>query len=559
MGEIESRIKFMKEEKEQLFHKTLSLLNLWQEISDNFYIERADFTYRRNLGTDYAANLLTSYPLMFRRTLGDTFSAMLRPDDKNWFAMRTMRPDREDDAARKWLERATITMRRAMYARKAQFERATKLGDHDFAAFGQCVLTVELNRQADDLLYRCWHLRDVRWIENAEGEICKIYRQWKPEAYMLQKQFDGRNGRRDVSEAVKKKIREKNQFEPINVINVVMKSDEYEAPVGKKIRHPWVSIMFEEETGHILEEKGMLTKKYVIPRWLCSDSQYAFSPATICALPDGRLIQAITLTLLEAGEFAVRPPMVTPGDILRSDIQLYSGGVTTYDAEYDETTGEILRPINIPKDGAQFGLKLRDDTKEALMEAFFLNKIGLPPRTGQGEMTAYESGQRVADWIRGALPIFAPMEKNYNGELCDQTAELMLHAGAFGPKDRIPPSLRGMETQFSFTSPLHEAIEQQKGPIFQQSGALIAEAIKSDPACQFIVDAPKALRDTLYGIGVPADWMRNQDEAEKMTMDAQQQQKIQSALALAQQAGGAAKDFGAAASSFQSPQAPAGQ
>ncbi len=36
----------------------------------------------------------------------------------------------------------------------AQFVRATKEGDHDFAAFGQAVIYVDRNRAGDTLLYR---------------------------------------------------------------------------------------------------------------------------------------------------------------------------------------------------------------------------------------------------------------------------------------------------------------------------------------------------------------------------------------------------------------------
>ncbi|KKL56019.1 hypothetical protein LCGC14_2249620, partial [marine sediment metagenome] len=37
-----------------------TLLSLWQSIANNFYPERADFTYRRNLGSEFASNLFSS-------------------------------------------------------------------------------------------------------------------------------------------------------------------------------------------------------------------------------------------------------------------------------------------------------------------------------------------------------------------------------------------------------------------------------------------------------------------------------------------------------------------
>jgi hypothetical protein len=37
-------------------------------------------------------------------------------------------------------------------------------------------------------------------------------------------------------------------------------------------------------------------------------------------------------------------------------------------------------------------------------------------------MTAYEVGQRVQEYIRNALPIFEPMEMEYNAALCDESS-----------------------------------------------------------------------------------------------------------------------------------------
>jgi hypothetical protein len=128
-----------------LFGKRTQLMTLWQEIADNFYPERADFTLRRSLGDEFAADLTTSYPLIARRDLGNTLGSMLRPTAKRGFT-RARRTKREDIEARRWLEWSEEVMRRAMYDRKSQFVRACKEGDHDFAAFGQCVISVEFER-----------------------------------------------------------------------------------------------------------------------------------------------------------------------------------------------------------------------------------------------------------------------------------------------------------------------------------------------------------------------------------------------------------------------------
>ena len=177
---MDQRAKDLIKQGNYLFEKRTSLLSLWQEIADNFYPERADFTVVRNVGAEFADNLMTSYPVMARRDLGNSFASMLRRDD--WFSLRAEEEAREDNRARRWMEWAGGVQRRAMYDRSSKFVRATKEGDHDFAAFGQCVISVELNRNADGLLYRCWHLRDVAWAEDAEGDVSEVHRKWKPRA-----------------------------------------------------------------------------------------------------------------------------------------------------------------------------------------------------------------------------------------------------------------------------------------------------------------------------------------------------------------------------------------
>ena len=53
-----------------------SLNSLHQEIAENFYPERADFTQQRWLGQDFAANLMSSYPVIARRDLAEQLSTM---------------------------------------------------------------------------------------------------------------------------------------------------------------------------------------------------------------------------------------------------------------------------------------------------------------------------------------------------------------------------------------------------------------------------------------------------------------------------------------------------
>lgn len=517
-----------------LFVKKQPLTSLHQEIADNFYPERADFTITRSMGTDFAANLMSSYPVQCRRELGNQFSTMLRPTARPWFHPRQRYQKKSRSDVQGYLEWFEETQRRAMYDPAALFTRATKEGDHDYAAFGQCAISIELNKHGNGLLYRCWHLRDMCWQENDEGKLGFIARKWKPTALTLKTIF-----RDKVHEKVTKAA-DKTPFEEIEVMHLVVDAEMYDDKGNGRLR--W-SIYYDVSHDCLLEAVPIWGRHYVIPRWqTVSGSQYSYSPATVCALPDARLLQAMTFTLLEAGEKATSPPVIATQDAIKSDVALYAGGITWVDMEYDEKLGEALRPLTQDFRGFNYGVQMNQDTRSMLARAFFLDTLKLP--ANGPEMTAYEVGQRVQEYIRGALPIFEPTEMEYNAAICDETFELLQRNGAFGSPGSWPKELRGADIDFTFESPLHDVIEQQKGQKFQEAQQLISGAIALDPAAQYVPDAVTALRDALQGIGVPATWINSQAKVDAQKQQAQSQQQAQQRLANMEQASNAVKNIG---------------
>lgn len=511
--------KQLKEQALQLFTKRQPLLLMWQEIAENFYPERADFTLERSLGADFAGNLTTSYPLLCRRDLGDQFGVMLRPTGKEWFHTTVRDVKRIDIEATRYLQYTDTVMRRAMYDRASLFTRATKEADHDFASFGQTCISIQLNRARDTLLYQTWHLRDVVWSENADGRIGFVARRWKPAAHDLVRDFGDR-----VHPKVTK-LAQKAPFDTVNVIHIVCDADMWDGDARGK---PRVSIYYDVDHDHVIEEVAILGRIYIIPRWATiSGSQYASSPAAVVALPEARLAQAIAYTLLEVGEKVANPPIVATKDAVRSDVALYPGGISWLDKEYDERLGDALRPLTPDSRGLPFTREMQQDNRTIILKAWYLDKLSLP--NSEGDMTAFETAKRVEEYIRGALPLFEPMEMDYNGQVCEETRELLFRAGAFGSPMDMPKSLINAPVEFKFESPLHEAIERQKALRWQEAKAIVLDAAQLDRSSIALIDVPTALRDVLGGLRTPAMWLRTETEVED-------QKRADAALAASAQA-----------------------
>ena len=532
------KIEMLKKQGDTLFDQRGNLMSLWQEIADNFYPERADFTVTRELGEEFADNLDTSYPILARRDLGNQIGGMLRPTNKEWFKIIKRYSDSVDTAAQQWLEWAAKIQKRAMYDPVAMFTRATKEADHDWAAFGQAVVSCRMNYRENALLHRCWHLRDVAWKEDSIGRVGTVYRRWKPDALTLSQIF-GRTQDNQPSNrfGIHRKVKEalkKDPYKEFLVYHCEVPAETYGCDDGDQWGDaPLVSVYYDVDNNHIMEEVGIYEGEYVIPRWqTVSGSQYAFSPAATAALPDARLIQAVASVLLDASEKIVDPPMVAVQEAIRSDVSIYAGGITWVDADYDERLGEVLREMrqggNLP-----VGFEMQADTRSMIAEAFFLNKLALPPPvTG---MTAYEAGERVGEYVRQALPLFEPMETEYNAAICEKDFNILMANGAFGSPRSMPESLHGSDISFQFESPMREAAERVKGQRFSETKELIGAAMELDPAAGYVIDPVKALRDALEGVGSPAEWRRTKDEVVAMQARDAQLAQTQQMLETAQQ------------------------
>lgn len=529
---------------DDLFSKKSSVDSLWQEIALNFYPERADFTDRRNDGAEFADHLFSSYPVMARRELGNLMSAALRPRSQDWFSIHVDDEEIDNgDYERRYLEYLTKIQRRGMYLASAGLVRATKQGDHDFATFGNAVIKFGPNINRDGMLYRNFHLRDNAWSENGEGKVDCNHRNWEPTARQLAHHFPN-----TISQDVRRCLG-KEPDKPFKCRHVVMPARlyDYKSQTGK--RFPFISLYVERESETVLEETGLGYFCYVIPRWqTVSGSQYGTSMATAILLPDGRTTQVVIRTIREAGEKYTDPPMIAVTDAIRGDIALYAGGVTTVDMEYDEKTGEVLRPVTRDKGGMPIGFEIAAALKEDVRHGFFLDKIQLPEI--KGDATAYQVRKILEDTIRSQAPIFEPIEEEYNSPLCEGTFHVMMNSGAF-PLDQMPESLMGRDIRFTFRSPLADMAEQREAEAFKEGVAtILMPAAQIDAALLEHADLDEATRDALQASGWKSKWLKPKEAAaakrqqlEQQAVMAQGMQAIGGAAAIAETGGKAMKSM----------------
>lgn len=530
------------------FAKREPLMSFWQEIGEHFFATRAHFTREPQIGESYGVDQFDSYPEILRRMLGDSVSSMLRPRDRPWFKTITGFESIDKDTGNlRVLEEVTARMRRRMYAGSSNFIGATKQGDHDFTTFGQCVLSVEENQERTLLFMRNFHLSKVCWLENSSLTIDHAHLKDRMSARQMKAKFGEKALHSTVKTACEKAPDTEFDYriiilprEEYDYTKKAKRHSEHRDPQGRAKNMPFVAVYVDVVNNHVMSESPRLLFPLVIPRWLrLEGSAYAFSPATTIALPDSRLIQSLGRILLEAGEKAIDPPIAAEeGAVREANI---ASGAMTWIASEDRRIQDVLMPININYD-LKAGLALRQDIREMLTRAFYIDKLTLPPVDG-AKMTAFEVGRRLEEFVRQSLPLFEPMEVEYNSKLLDAIYAQLAVLGEFSDLP-MTPALKNAEIKWVFESPIQTASNRMMVEKFGEVLKLHATGQQLGANSRLLMDV--SLHDAMRGTDAPASWMMTDDEAAEAAEAAKAKEMMAMAVQQLQQGAAVAGQVGEA-------------
>ena len=506
--------------------------SLCQELAWQFCPDLASFTTKLVLGQDFAVDRMDSFPEQISRELTNQLSAMLRPSDRPWFRTTTLSDsiDSNEDNAR-YLEYVTAAMRRALYDPRSKFIRATKEADRFYVNFGQAVLSCEeAPGTREHLYFRNYHIKDCSWLENDVGEVDTLHRKEMITARAMAMKFQQRSDR--LSEEVKEAA-EKTPHREFEMRIIVMPAKDYDlsGPASKRGRRklPFTIVYVDAQNGRVIREGGLPDFIYIVPRWqMFAHFQYAFSPCSMVALPDARMSQMMAQILLEAGEKAIDPPLVAKQEVVIGEPNIQAGGISWIDIEHDDNLKNALDAIKLDPN-MTVGFEMRKDLREMLSKAFYIDKLALPEP--ESRTTAYEIGRRLEEHVRNLLPLFEPMQIEYNTRILDKAYSTLANMRAFtvdGSRGAppLPPELSGADVTWSFESPIQRAqdqilVEYFKGSL-ELAGLGLQAGAKANP-----LDVDRALRDAIRGIGTPATWRKTPQEMEQEAQQLAQMKQLQ--------------------------------
>lgn len=514
-----------------LFAKSAGWMSTAQEVCDNFYPERADYTRTLQYGADFSGDLMDSYPVMARAQLGDAIEAMLRQG--KWFEVSTGDPDRDKHGkTARGLARLTDQLTSVVRDRRTQFMVATKEADHDWVTCGNPVLTVEASMDRSHQIVKAHHPRDVVWMVNADRKADTFYRHLTMTARNLVRLVD--SGAWDGP--LHPEIRSLATKDPDKGVKLLHCLSPMETTYGSDPKRKrelggkrWLSSYYDVDHSMTLRERGAPLFNYLAPRYrTLGQFPRGFSPVASQTLPNGRMAQSLAGLVLEQAEKAIDPPMVGAGEVFTRDINLYSGGFTFVDLQAGQKLSEAMTVLDTAKN-MPLGLEMVRDLRSMIAEGFLLNKLVLP---NTREMTAYEANLRNDEFRRAALPFFNPIDAEYHAPLLDIMLEMEFELKHIS-MDELPPELQSTEISYQFQSPLKEAEGQKQVQAFQQSMQVIASSAQVDQGIANIFDIREATADAVRGTGAPPTWFVDEDTRKEVdAKDAKLKDAMQTAAAL---------------------------
>jgi hypothetical protein len=498
---------------EQLCHKWKALksrrdpwLDIWQELAEVYLPGKAHFTAKRVEGERDNEQIYDSTPRRAARELAAAIDGLIKPKTSNWF-----QPFIEDDKVmeqydvKRYLDVVQERMWRAIYRTEARFIQRSSEVDSNLVVHGWGVLWTAENRGRNGLLFKSFHNANVAYDENADGVIdtlgiCEE---------LTARQVVGKYGEANVHPKILENLtntESQKHNKKFEIVQLVLPNTDYDAKLIGPRGMPFRSVIFDYENKHVMQSGGFHEFPAAVPRWDTEAGHtYPRSPGMI-ALPDALTLQAISRTLLVAGERTADPPLMVPSDAFLSPVRTFPGGLSVFDVQA-LVDGGLSSPVfplptatNLP-----VGREMQADYRFQVESSFYRDVMRIP----EGAPTATEVLEKKEEFIRALGPIFGRLEADYVGAMINRIYNIMDRARAFPDK---PGILNEVPLQFRYQSPLQQARKAIDVAGLNRTLEITAPLVATRPDMLDFIDTDQIMADSPDWSGIPTKWVRNKDD-----------------------------------------------
>ncbi|TXI02249.1 MAG: hypothetical protein E6Q76_15665, partial [Rhizobium sp.] len=339
---------------------------LWQSIARYCLPNEASFLEQVTPGQDRMRWVLDSTAPRALEMFGSFLHTLLNSPTSQWikFGIEGEEELAWSPAVRAYLEGLDRKVMALLSAPMADIYSQLHQTYLSLGAFGTAVMYMDT--VGGQLRIRTYHLDDCTIEEGEDETIDSLTRVRKQSKRAAMQRFDPKKLGRSFENIDDKKLSTVDRY--LHAIVPATDPLVQQFPKSRTVRDSayyscWV---LDGEEKKVLEYGSYNTFPYMVPRWYKARGEiYGRSPA-MTAMPDIRMVNRMSDTILRGAEKIVDPPLVVPDGAIVSPVRLFPGGLT-----FVEGGAEIKSLIPPGTSRIETGNQLLIARQQAIKEAFF--------------------------------------------------------------------------------------------------------------------------------------------------------------------------------------------
>ena len=467
----------------------------YQELADYMLPRKADIVKKRSRGEKRMELIYDGTALQSIDLMAAFLHGMLTSGASPWFHLdvKDEMINRDDDV-REWLQDTSMRMMQAF--QRSNFETEVHEAYVDLVVFGTACMFCEMDRK--NLRFSTRHISEYYVQEDQYGMVNTVYRLYK----MTANQAVDRFGLERVGDFIRKK-HEKNGDEEVEILHAVMPRTDRDVTSPDNLNMPFMSVYVCKATGMEISQGGFEELPYVVPRFLKATGEVMGRSPAMTALPDVKMLNLMSKTIIQAAQKQIDPPLLVPDDGFLLPIRTQPGGLNFFRSGSRETITPLNTGANIP-----IGLNMEDQRRAAIRQAFYVDQI---LTAGSPQMTATEVMQRQEERMRVIGPVLGRLMNEMLRPLIDRVFSLMLRNNMLAP---APEVLQGRDIDIEYVSPLARAQKSSSLNNTMRALEILLPLAQSLPVGDHL-DPDGLVRHVTDALGVPKTTLRSQREVDE--------------------------------------------
>ena len=480
--------------------------NHFQELADYMLPRKADIVRKRTKGEKRMEQIFDGTALQAVDLLSASLHGMLTSGASAWFhlAMKDQTVGR-DAEVQDWLEDTSNRMLRAFNT--SNFETEIHEMYVDLVVFGTGCMFVEMDQ--GKLRFSTRHISEFHIAENQFGLVDTVFRKYKLSARQAVLRF----GYEEVTDYIRKTY-DKRPDDEVTLLHAVTPRHDRDPQKMDSANMPFASIYICMESKMPVSIKGFQEFPYIVPRFLKATGETMGRSPAMVALPDVKMLNLMSKTIIQAAQKQIDPPLLVPDDGFILPIRTNPGGLNFFRAGSRDTITPLNVGANIP-----IGLQMEEQRRQAIRSAFYVDQL---LSGGAPNMTATEVIQRQEERMRVIGPVLGRLMNEMLRPLIDRSFALMLREEMLS----VPPEmLQGRDVDIEYVSPLARAQKSSSLNNTMKALEILMPLSQSLPVGDHI-DPDGLVRHVTDALGVPKTVLNSEVEIQQQRQQraAQQQQ-----------------------------------